>query len=39
VSGPGQAIADVVEMSDAKALARLVRYANEGRVALEGGRS
>ena len=37
VTGPGQAIADVVEMSDAKALARLQRYAREGRAALEDG--
>jgi hypothetical protein len=39
VTGPGRAVADYVEMSDAKALARLQRYARDGYAALEDGRS
>jgi site-specific DNA-methyltransferase (adenine-specific) len=34
VTGPGRAVADVVEMSDARALARLQRYAVDGHAAL-----
>ena len=34
VSGAGSAVADVIEMSDAKALARLQRYARTGHAAL-----
>jgi site-specific DNA-methyltransferase (adenine-specific) len=39
VTGPDGAVADVIEMSDTKALARLQRYARDGRAALEDGRS